>query len=314
MKLATLTSKSVIGSFLFALSLWGYTALNEEYLTNVEVPLELNLPNDKAIENELPEELIFEVRGTGWNLFNLIFFNTAKICEVDLVNDVLKSEHNINRQKLLTSVKYLKNVDPRDVIPENIKLKTGKVIERKIPVSSDLTITEKDGFIIYSELQFIPDSITIRGNSKLINSLKEWKTEKKTINDVYKTDQLSIELSDSLGGIVQILEDEVEVLIQVQQLSENVYYDIPIQITGGKLPQNTKLSNSKINVWLSGGVDFMIDYNLEDLKVEINKNDILSSNGFVKPLIKTGNDKIQILKTEPEFIEVIKSSKILSSK
>ena len=60
-------SKSFWGSLLFAMALWGYTSLNTEFNEQIEVPLYVKLPANRAMESELDKTVTIAVKGTGWN-------------------------------------------------------------------------------------------------------------------------------------------------------------------------------------------------------------------------------------------------------
>lgn len=305
-------SKSAIGALLFAIALWGYTALNGEYLTTVTVPLNIDLPDDRALESKIPNDLIVEVRGSGWNLFNLIFFNTSKSCEVDLRNETVKSDYTVRRQVLVNSVRYLNNVEPRDVIPTNIELKTGQILEKEILVRSNLILEPKDGFLVSGEIKIEPEKIKIKGNQNLLNQISEWKTKNLKLQELTNDFNQTVELSDTLEGIVELNPSEVLVSADIQQIAEINVPDVPIKIVGGRLPSDHKLSSMMIKVSLRGGIKEIENFNSEDLKVTLYLSSIISGKEFVIPKIETGNKNIKVLGSDPQYIYILRIRNLLA--
>jgi len=84
-------------------------------------PLRIILPANRAIEEPPPEIITFKVQGTGWDLFNLIFFNSAAICSVDLSKAAINvDEYEITRNQIIKSIAYFNNVEAIESIPEAI--------------------------------------------------------------------------------------------------------------------------------------------------------------------------------------------------
>ena len=94
---------------LFAIALWSYTSFNSTYKTFISVPINVILPKERAIEAQIPRFVDIEVNGTGWNIFNLIYFNNSKKIIVDLSNKVIEdSIYTISRNELVKSVQSMK--------------------------------------------------------------------------------------------------------------------------------------------------------------------------------------------------------------
>lgn len=298
-----LTSKSLIGAFIFAIALWGYTQLNGSFVTLVEVPFEVNLPKNRAVENELPGSVSVEARGTGWNLFTLIFFNSSAQCYVDLSkSQVTDSVHILSRTDLMKSVDYFVNVEPIDVLPEQIPLKIGNISTIRIPVIPDIEILPRSGFAHVGEIKVIPDSIEISGNEKILRRIKSWKTSPIKFEDTQKPFTAQVNLKDTLGTIIELSEKKVEVSIDIQQLAEIIFPDVKIRIRGGSASKKHKIQPEYLVVTLQGGIGQLTDLSPEEISASIGYNQMLNdTTGIIRPKIQIP-EGIRLLRTDPPYI------------
>ena len=298
-----LTSKPLIGAVFFAVSLWVYTTLGDEFVTYVDIPLSMKLPSDRAVENRLPEEITVEARGTGWSLFTLIFFNTAAECEIDLsTNFMPDSVYVVSRNEIIKSVDNLINVEAIDVLPETMTLKIGKIETLMTKVSPKINIKTRDGFIQVGDLQLKPDSVEITGNNKLIHHIKEWPTETIEINDAFQPLSFSVNLSDSLGSILNLENKKIKVNADIQMLGDITIIDVPVKLTGGSLPKKHILEPKIIDVSIRGGIEILSGLTIEDISVTIDSRKVLKdSTGLLLPKIKVGKG-LEVVRSYPEYI------------
>jgi len=296
-------SKALIGSVLLAMALWSYTSLSDTYISLVKLPLIINLPENRAIEVNPPEKISIEVRGSGWEIFNLVFFNTAAKVEIDLAKEDIKdSIYRISRNDIIKNVFHLTNLQAIDVVPGQIMLYTGSRISKEVPIKSNLNIRTKDGFILIGEQQINPSNITISGNEKALDDIDEWQTSYTEISKVFQDFKVNVTLLDTLQNIVQLLRNTVNISGDIQQAAELTFYDIPINIIGGALPENHKLSPSLLKIVVRSGIDELEKLIPENIEASINFSDIINNkSGYIKPHI-TLPERIEVISVIPEYI------------
>ena len=182
-------SKSFIGSIVFALSLWGYVALNkEDYLTSIKVPLVVELPPNRAIETLLPPTVTIEVRGSGWRLFNLIFVNNTGRCFIDFSSEhTLDSTYEISKTDILKGVQFLTNIQAVNVLSEKLSLKIGNIGEYAVRVNPLIKVIPRQGFMLVGNIKIEPDMIKIWGNNKIVGGITSWDSRLIKVEDVFKS-------------------------------------------------------------------------------------------------------------------------------
>lgn len=298
-----LFSRSILGSILFAVALWIYTNMNGEYIEFVHLPLKVNLPEDLAIDKPLPSTIAVELRGTGWQLFNLNFFNTTARCYIDLSKANIDSNHyQISRNEIMKSIQFLKNVEPRDVVPQSISLVTGKIDVSKAQVIPRINVITKDGFITVGSYDIQPLYIDVKGNDNIIHNINQWPTKSVEIDNVSKPVSISVPLSDSLSSIVKLSNYFVKASIDVQMEAFLTVYDVPIRIQGGVMPDNNLIEPQTINVTLSGGINQINDFSFEEVTAYIEfKEIIMDHTGIIEPHINIPKN-YRLVKSEPAYI------------
>lgn len=296
-------SKAVIGSVLLAVALWSYTSLSDTYISLVKLPLIINLPEDRAIEVNPPERISIEVRGSGWEIFNLLFFNTAAKVEIDLQKTKIRdSIYRINRNDIIKNVFHLTNLQAIDVVPQQIVLYTGSKISKEVDVISNLKINPKEGFIVIGEQQLSPGKITISGNKKIIDDIENWRTKHTVIKDVFSDFQINVPLQDTMQNIVELSRSRVLISAEIQQAAEMVFYDIPVKINGGSLPDNHLISPSIIRVKVRSGIEELDSLLPDQIEATIDFGEIINDRtGYIKPDIKVP-ENIDLIGMEPDFI------------
>jgi YbbR domain-containing protein len=255
------------------------------------VPLSVKLPATKAIENPLPESISIKVKGVGWQLFYLIFFNNAKKCVVDLSDkEILEDEYIVTRTDIFKGIQNVVDVEPIDVLPESMRLKLGQISTYYVPVSVAINVNPKEGFVASSDLNISPDSIGVTGNEKVVKNIKFWTTKKVDLKNLNQTQTFSIELSDSLSTIVKLSRKTVDVTVDIDLAADMTLYDIPVTIRGGSLPRNHQIKPNKISVVVFGGLKELAGLSSKNITAYIDYSDLVNdSTGVIKPSI----DKIQ---------------------
>lgn len=306
-----LTKRSFIVSLLFAIALWVYTSFNSNYKYYTTVPFSIELPETRAIENDLPKTFTLQVQGTGWNLFNLNAFNNSKKIFIDWSNkQISDSNVVVTRSDFLKGIQSMEGVQVDEISPEFITIKTGKIVTKKVPLVHDISIIPNKNFVAVGRIVLIPDSVEISGNEKLLSTILEWKTESATFEDLTQFFRSEINLSDTLHGIVKLNRNKIDFYCDIQQLAEIEIPDVEIVTRGGSLPRNSQLFPPQINIVIQGGIKELEKFTKERIAATININDIISdSTGVLIPKIEIPSG-FTLLKIEPAYVYHYKTSRI----
>lgn len=300
--------KSLVGAILLAMALWTYTTLNNEYVTFVKVPLKVIMPNNRAIENPIPQNLDIEVKGKGWDIFNLMYFNTSKEISLDLSKQrIEKNDIEVGRQQILKSVRYIGNLETIDALPDNVEIRTGISGEYFVEVEPNVKIIPTQGFILVDGPFVEPERIRIKGNDKIVSNIKTWKTEYAIINDVANKFRARIPLQDTLETIVSKSRQSVYVYGKLEQIAERTFKDVPYTLINGKA-ESYDIMPKRFDVTIKGGITAVSEIELSDIELILDANDVYSTNTstvLVKSKIK---GKVKLSNPTKMYVYVFKKS------
>lgn len=302
-------SRSFWGSLAFAAGIWLYSSLSATLYYYVDIPLEILLPANRAVEGEKPEKISVEVKGAGWQILNLILYSSGK-CVVDLRSEkIATSEYHISRADLFGYLSFASGVEATDVNPETLVLKTGLIGKYKVPVKPNVKIQPMKGFTLVGDLKTFPDSVLITGNDNEVKSVEYWETEFESVDGVYSPKTITVELKNSDGRNIELSSENVKIFFDVQQISEKTVYDAPVRIVGGNLPSGRELLPKYITITLKGGVKEMARLDYDSIFAAVDYDQIISdSTGVVVPQIHTP-EHISALKAEPDRLLLYRISK-----
>lgn len=301
-------SPSFYGALIFSIALWVYTNLNEEFQTTVSIPLQIEMPKDKAIENNITDNINIMVKGNGWNLFNLIFFNTAKQCKINLQSKELTSDYyQISRQEIIKSIEYFQNIETRDVIPDVLDIYYGTIESKFVPIVPNINISTLDNFIISDSIRTIPSVIEIKGNKQIISKISEVKTEELKLIDLTKSINTTLKINDTLSAIIKYSVQNVKVNIEVQQKSHLIIENIELK---DYFPsKNKSMIPFTIKLVITGGVDDLTKLNIKDLKNRISFKKIDNYDNYYLPDLNISSKfKVDFF---PKLIKIIEKDKFV---
>ena len=296
-------TKKFWGALFIAVALWMYASLNDEYQTVVEVPLTITPPKGRAIENILPNKISIDVKGNGWYLFNYLYVNNIKRCRVNL-NDVRKDDtiYTISAIDMQKGLDAINKIVPQRFYPDQINVVTGETLTKEVNIISNANINLREGFVLVGDVKTEPQTVTIQGNKNLIDDIKVWKTKELQLNNINSSFSHTVQVSDSLSSVIEVIPSDITIFASVQQYSEVTFNDIEIRILGGQLPNEHTLSPLLITVTLTGGIDLLSKIKASDISVTVDYETIMNNkSGIIVPVV-TAPPFTKILNIQPKFL------------
>lgn len=292
-------SKSFLGAVFFASGLWVYTALNQEYRTNLNIPIKFVLPESRTFVKAPPENITINVRGTGWHLLN----TQSAFCLVDLSKDRTKDTvYKINRDILMKNIQNQNYLSVIDIYPDNFNLLTGRLVDVPVQLVPNVEIKTMPGYEIVGKVKIKPDVIMISGDAGIINDIDHWVTKHYVFEDVNAPINTYVELSDSLRGIVKVKEGAYRLVADVQQIAEMVVPDVKVKITGANLMKDHQIGPGYLKVTVRGGINIIKQLNPEDIKAYIDYQQVINdSTGYLAPVIKVP-ENLKVISVSPKYL------------
>lgn len=294
----------IIASIVLSILVWLSVSMNNQYSVAVKVPFRvIGLQKNIALANPVPRTISVRVRGTGWQLASS-FLSTGSSIDFDA--------SNLERKRILLTGKELaysldlgSSAEVLNFTPDSILISFDTVITKRIPLLSRVEVAPRDGFMIGGEPFLNPDSVTISGARRLLDRIDYWFTDPKRFKNVINSIDTKVSLVDSLTGLVELDVKQAEVKIDVEQIAENTYKNVPIKILNNKDSLQILLLPPTVDVTIRGGVNMMSDITSDSLSASLDYINLVNSlSSHIEPEIKAP-DAFQVIAVHPDSIEFV---------
>ncbi len=250
-----------IGAFSLATLLWLFVISGDQYTMVLELPIEArNLNAQKTYSKEVPQYASVMLKGKGRDLFKS--YMLQKYAGFKLVLDlegisqeyefILNEYFEKNPRKVVLPSSY-KLTFVEVVYPNRIKISLDEIMEKIVPVNSNLEISLANGYTQVGEIKFIPDSVIIVGPKAELNDINRVHTIKDTLFDLSYATTSNIDLIFA-SRLINCKVSRVEYYLNIQQISERIIVDIPIQVTNKVAGIRVFPSPQTVSLTVVGGV------------------------------------------------------------
>jgi len=193
--------KAVALCFITAAIFWLFNALNKSYSTSIRFPVQFGFDRSKfAPADQLPQTLLINVKGSGWDLFRKYFGVRVPMLTIPV-------ERPAETKKIVASTlpvilaSQMGTIQINHVVLDTLRLQIEPRIYRKFKLVIDTTTLKfKDNYARTSAVVITPDSVDLSGPVSIIHNTP---------------DPIVLNLPDTrFGGNVR---EEVEVVIPDQE-------------------------------------------------------------------------------------------------
>lgn len=299
----------LIASFVFSVALWIYVSLNDTYSLDISIPLEVTTGKSQAITENIPTSIDVTVKGRGWELISVLISKDLKY-SLDLSkvrrDSRIPTGQFVNERLNMSSDLTLVSIDP-----DTINIEFDRILEKIVPVRSNIKVNLREGYAIVGKPKLTPDSVTIAGAAAIVSKIKYIPTETRVFDNVNSTITGTIALKDTLRNVLKYEIKFVDFRYDVQLSAEKSIEDISIEISGIPEDKEVLLIPPMLSVSIRGGVEQLARVTPGDITATVNfdviENDTL---GFVVPDIEIP-DGISLLKSEPQKLQYIIKKKLI---
>ncbi len=250
--------KTFLFFLLFTSILWLLIQFSKNYTQEVEVTVQYtNLPKDKIYNDESDQTLRMLLNGNGFRLLNhswkkpVLQFNVedAVTNNENQYYFFVDKESSILKEKLDFKGKVL------SINKDTLRLKLDVNLEKRIPVRTEKEIQYTVGYGSDKGLVVTPDSVTISGPSRVIDTINFVNTENLKVDGLNSdyTSELSVNINE-LPSKVIVNPKHVRADILVSKFTEG---NQKIPITVNNIPEGTeiKIFPKEITVVYRVGLD-----------------------------------------------------------
>ncbi len=281
--------KVVTLCLLAATTFWFFSALNKsDYTTRIEYPVAFSYQNDSTyVLSALPEHVLIEVSGGGWNLLRkTLLFDTPPV-EVALEDPV--GTKYITGQELSQQIAdKLGEVRLNYVVTDTLFFSIDQAATKEVSIALDSSsIRLGDSYQITSPITLNPARATITGPKTVLEDLSDTLYVSLSGEEAITTDmQQSVMLDYSGSDLVTIAPDEVRVSFKVTP------FDLvtrSVEVTQVGFPQDSSLeilpNRVDVTFWIQNEyIDLIQNY---DFEVVVNLRRLNLEDSTLTPVLKS---------------------------
>ena len=300
-----------IGAFSLATILWLFVISGNIYTMILDLPIEArNLNAQKTYLKEVPQYASVMLNGKGRDLFKAYILQ--KYAGFKLVLDlegisqeyefILNDYFEKNPRKVVLPSSY--NLNFVEVIyPNRIKISLDEIMEKTVPVNSNIEISLADGYTQVNEIKFFPDSVIIVGPQAELNSINRVYTIKDTLLDLSYAIKSDAELIFP-SRLINSQISKIEYYLDIQQISERIIVDIPIKVMNKVKGIRVFPSPQTVSLTVVGGVTQISKIKPSDVSVTVDFNLWNINQNFYEPQVAFPFDVLSWKDLSPRTIEL----------
>ena len=258
---------------------WFLKALNDDYRTDIEFPIEfVNIPDNYQIYGEIPEELSVTIQNKGFNIMRYKFSFVFSSLKYDVSKYFKKTQEELNDgvieitpAALRNSIEgeLISNSDFIGVYPEGISIAYSKYREVKLPIRVVADVQTEKQHIVSDKITTTPDSVTVLGSGKLLEQteaiytipIRAHNLEDSLIRNVSLQDVEGLKYDVKKVKLVVPVESFTEKLVQVPVVGLHFPDSLTIRTFPGFATVSCICGLSKYNSIHPSDFKCYIDYN-----------------------------------------------------
>lgn len=305
-----LLSKKV-GTFLICLSiaslLWMVHALNRNYQYTLRIPVKFsNLPTNKLIVGELPDQLDVDIKASG---LKLIFISLKDHTEPLLIDfNALKTNAKSQAYSISNGNFNLKNtinfdVEILKIRPDTLFFSSIKGKSKLLPIKANLQTSFLPGYSITSKPVITPAYVTVTGDSIALNQIDTVYTNAVNIKDIHDNYNAIVGLKKNSEAINYNVKD-VQLSFNVDRLTEATI-KLPVQILNKTTGERIKLLPDVVTVTYLVSMNDYDNIDANSFKASVNYHQILAKQKTLPVELNVAPSEVKVLKIEPANISYL---------
>lgn len=293
--------------------IWFTLKLSDEYDTVIDIPITFtNIPRHKVLTYISDSVIQVEVLDKGSNIFRMLYLEEMAPVAVSL-KYLPVYPRNGSYQGIINTAMLINEIEREtgllgkviSVSPDSLYLSFETEKSVKIPVSAEFDLSFEKEFKDYGMVTFNPDSVTVKGPERIINSMDSanlGKIKIEHLKDNY-TGEKSFD-KDSTNRSLSFSPDNVTYSIPVEKFTE-AEVEVPVKVINSNGLQ-AKTFPDKVRVYYTVALkDYpKIEPGMIQATADLSQVDLLADDR-IKVVLINYPSFIHITKINPEKVEFI---------
>ena len=268
------------GALGLATFLWMFVVSNKDYVTIMNVPIEVRNLNERkrAYKKEIPQSIKVRLKGSGRAIFKTLLLKDfipdfKLVIDLDRISEeydfYLNEYYDKYPQKVsIPSAFELQYIEV--VYPDSIHISLDEYMVRYVPVQSQVLVNPSPGYIKVGIPILDSSMVKIAGAKEAVQSIKFVHTKKDTISNVDHPINTSIALERLEDVLIEYSFLSIKFSQDIQAISERIISEVPVKIRNNIPGLVVRRNPSTISLTILGGVDYIAQVQPIDINVFIN--------------------------------------------
>ena len=293
-----------IVAVVMALLLWFHVATEKVYEYTKNFPVEMsNVPEGLVLAREVPKEVQVKIQGKGKELLKLLLME-KRILQID-IGDFRAGENNYDfksEEIPMPEDLYLRVEEIES--PKSIRVNLDRLIEKKVPIRSRITIVPEEGYIASGEMSLQPQEVSISGPRGFLRNITSIETEERVLENVTEVVSDRIALIPPEGHNVELSFNEVNFSAGVQKAVGKEITSVLVEIVNLARGRKVEVRPESISVVVFGGEDVVNRLTRDQIKVIVDcANAKRNEEAKLQPQVKLP-PLVSLIRTEPDSLVV----------
>jgi hypothetical protein len=291
--------------FLISILFSTIVKLTKVYTKNISYKINLTeIPDDKIIINQSADSLKLTISSFGFDFIKYYLSNqTINISSKDILDNsqsyVITQSNNysqidnfINPDFELVSINF-----------DSIFFDYDKLGTKNVPVVLNSSINFSQGFDYFKDFNLLPDSISVIGSEKALNSINLINTKELVLDDIKSSITQNLELDISNTNNLKYSDKSVKIFIDVEKSTESIL-NLPVSIINIPTDININYYPKTIKVSFSVSLDNYQKYSSKDFKIICDFNEISQDGKLTAEIINQPKliKNIRMMNNEIQYV------------
>ncbi len=291
---------------------WLLKTLEKTYETEYGFNIDFYDKKGYVFDEGLPKEVTLTVEETGFDLLRYKLnpnFQTVSLSLEELIQRRERRRSTGNFFLLSSDIKgpiarYLPSTTTiKNIQPDTLYIRFGRQVQKKIPVSFNGKVIPARQRMISGNIRLTPDSVTIFGSARILDTLLSVRTEFETFDNVKDTLSQTIRLQKIPG--IEFAQNRFNIMIPVETFTEKT---VNVPVIGIGFPNNMQVRTfpGLVQVSFFVGVSRFSTVDERNFKAWVDYNDIKNGGeNQLKVTVETDQKWIENMKVSPEMIDFL---------
>ena len=258
---------------------WSFLTFNRDVQLDIEVPVEMSMPNNVHMLSKVPDTLTVTVKDRGYRVLTYLFQKTPtltlKFTDYSDGNSVFKIDQS-HLKKAISAI-LNKQTNIISVLPESINIKFTDLPGKKVPVKTDIIVEPRDDYALYGALIQSRDSVLVFSDAKTLSEINEVYTYHVEELDLTDTLRRKVTIAPINGAVIE--PRAIDIIVPIEKLSTQ---SRNVKIAVRNAPQGVKMLLFPSDVEVTyrapvsrikddAGITAVVDYNTVDYSSPSNK-------------------------------------------